>query len=202
MSLESYKKNAESQGKRVGPKTINEKYAEGYGKISINKSYANNESPSLMDDNNLSNNSGLYTFTESESEPKSRNRKIWRLTFFILILSFFVLAAIKNPAKKESKIMVKDYIVEKINAKLREEMINEENDGLTQLGAFIGIGLTSKLIDYIAETSVNDYIIFSTFDCSTNMSDSTKTILSGIIVFGNIIPLHTDINPKKFNIKN
>lgn len=199
MSLESYKKTLDSQKERIISRTLNDRYADGFRKTTIDTSCEKNESLNLIDGGNSSNYSTYSTFTESES--KTRNRKIKSLIFFILILSVLVVAAIKNPSETESNIMVKDYIVQKVNEKFREEMTNEENDGFKQFGAFLGMTFSSNLIDYVAETSVNNYIIFSTFDCYTNITDSPKTVLSGLIIFGKIIPLHTDIDPQKLNIK-
>jgi len=126
-------------------------------------------------------------------ENKPRKRRSGCLIFSILIIALFVVSAIKNPSESESKEIVKSYIVEKVNNKLRTEMTNDENDRMQQLGAFLGMAFASNLIDYMCETKVNDCIIFTTFDCTTKVDDSKKTIVSGIIFFGKIIPLKTDI---------
>ena len=197
MSLESYKKTLESQRERIFYETLNDKYADGFGKTTFDDSCEKNENIYLIDESDSSNHSSVSSFTESKRKPQKRKSR--SVIFFILILSFFVVAAIKNPSETESKVMVKDYILEKANEMLREEMTKEENNGFKQLGAFFGMAFASNIIDYVTETSVDDYIIFSTFDCNTNFTDSPTTILSGIIMFGKIIPLHTDIDPQKLS---
>lgn len=96
--------------------------------------------------------------------------------------------------------MVKDFVVEQLNTVLRDEMIDDDNEGIKQLGIFLGITFASSVFDYISDVKVNDYVLFTTFDCTTEVTGSVKTIVSGIIVFGKIVPLKTDLDKEKLNI--
>lgn len=126
-------------------------------------------------------------------ETRPRKRHSGCLIFFILIVALFAVSAIKNPSENESKEIVKGFIVEKINNKMRTGMNNEDNDGLKQLGAFLGMAFSSNIIDYFCEIQVNDHIVFSTFDCTAEVDKERKTIVSGVIFLGKLIPLKSDI---------
>lgn len=126
---------------------------------------------------------------KSQNQKKSRGRVI--IIFLSLIL---VIAAVKNPSENESKEMINNYLVEKFNNKLTSYLNQDDSDTFKQLGAFLGMKLAPQILDYISETRVNDYIVFSTFECITDISDYNKTIVSGIILFGKIIPLDTDLD--------
>lgn len=80
-------------------------------------------------------------------------------------------------------------------------MNNEENDGFKQFGAFLGMTFAPQIVDHFSDIKVKDYILFSTFDCTTEVEDIDKTIVSGIIVFGKIIPMKTDLDLEKINLK-
>lgn len=122
------------------------------------------------------------------------------LIFIIVVTALLIVAAIKNPSEKESHEMVKDFVVEQLNTVLRDEMIDDDNEGIKQLGIFLGITFASSVFDYISDVKVNDYVLFTTFDCTTEVTGSVKTIVSGIIVFGKIVPLKTDLDKEKLNI--
>ncbi len=127
------------------------------------------------------------------AEAKPRKKRKGFLISLLLIIILFAVSAIKNPSENVGKEIVKEFIVEKVNNKLRSEMINEDNDGFKQFAAFLGMAFTSNIIDYVCEIQVHDYIVFSTFDCTTDVEDERKTIVSGVIFFGKLIPLKTDI---------
>lgn len=129
-------------------------------------------------------------------EPRSGSRRTGALVTLILLVAILMVAAIKNPSESESRKLVNNYIVEKINDKLRDEMTNDENDGLKQLGAFIGMTFSSHILEYLSETEVNDCVLFSTFNCKAKLEDTSITIAKGIILFGKVIPLKTDLNLK------
>lgn len=120
-----------------------------------------------------------------------RKNRTGVLVFILILLAVFVVAAVKNPSEAEGKKMVKDYIVEKVNYVLKSEMNNEENDGFNQFGAFLGMTFAPQIVDLVSDIKVKDYILFSTFDCTTELEVTDKTIVSGVIVFGKIIPMKT-----------
>ena len=175
MSLESYKKFLEDQQRT---KTINDRYA---------------NLPKREYEENIE--------VEQVITKTPRKNRTGVLVFILIILAVFIVAAVKNPSEAEGNKMVKDYIVEKVNYVLKSEINNEENDGLKQFGAFLGMAFSSQIIDYVSDIEVSDYILFSTFDCTMEVEEKNRTIVSGVIVFGKIIPLKTDLDLKKLNLK-
>lgn len=125
---------------------------------------------------------------------KPRKKRHGCLIFILIIVALIVVSVIKNPSEQESKELVKDFVVEKINKYLRNEMTNEDNDPSKFFGAMIGLALSSSLVDYACETEVDDYVIFSTFDCTAELEKSNKTVVAGIIFCGKVIPLKTEID--------
>lgn len=137
--------------------------------------------------------------TEYVYVEQSKSRKIGWLIFLMIIMATLVVAAIKNPSTSETKSLIKDALVEKINEKIKEETTNEENNGVERLSALLGMTLTSYIFDYFTDTKVSDYIIYSTFDCTAKDGEETKTVVSGIVVFGKIIPLKTDLKQESLD---
>lgn len=131
-----------------------------------------------------------YVYME---QPKSRKLGFgWILTF--IIIAILVVAAMKNPSASETKTLIKDTLIEKINERMGAEIMNGDNDGATQFGAFLGMTLAPYLLDYFTNIHVNNYVIFSTFDCTAKIGEEMKSIVSGIVVFGKAIPLKSDLN--------
>ena len=125
--------------------------------------------------------------------PKSHTLGFgWIITF--IIIAFFVVAAIKNPSASETKTLIKDTLIEKINERMGAEIRNGDNDGATQFGAFLGMTLAPYLLDYFTNIHVNNYVIFSTFDCTAKFGEEMQSIVSGIVVFGKVVPLKSDLN--------
>lgn len=174
MSLESYKKALEAQQERE-------------------RKFSNEAKP--KSEERIRTQEPEYVYVEA----KPRKKHSGCVNFIILLAALFIVSAIKNPSERESKEMVKSFIVEKVNNKLRGEMTNEDNDGAKQFGALLGMAFASNIIDYVSEINVTDYIIFTSFDCTTKVDDSERTIVSGIIFLGKIIPLKSDI--KSENLK-
>lgn len=175
MALESYKKLTENQQKT---KTINDLYA------------------------NLPRRHYAETIEEEQiiSKP-SRKKQFGVLGLIFIFFAVVIVAAVKNPSEIEGKKMIKDYIVEKVNYVLKSEINNQENDGLKQFGAFLGMTFASQIVDHVSDIKVKDYILFSTFDCTTEVEDIDRTIVSGVIAFGKIIPMKTDLDLEKINLK-
>lgn len=169
MSLESYKKTIEAQKERE-----REYYPPSQSKEQENKHTQETE----------------FVYVEGIS----RKKQTGCLVFFIIIGVLVIVASIKNPSENESRVLVKDFIVEKLNDHMRAEMNNDDNDGLKKLGAFLGITFSSKIMDYVTQINVTDYVLLSTFDCTIEIKEEQNTIVSGIIVFGKIIPLKSDMN--------
>lgn len=121
-----------------------------------------------------------------------RNVLLW-LVGLMIFLAIFIISAIKNPSEKDGKEMVNQFIVERINDKLRTDIDANKDDGFTVIGGYIGMALIPKIVDYIIDTKVSDYVVLSTFKCTAETNDEPRNMLSGIIVFGKVIPLDSDL---------
>lgn len=116
-----------------------------------------------------------------------------KLIFFIIVIGILVLAAVKNPTEEEAKQRVKTEMTELINDKVESNVDTEAGMSLKQIGASIVKHIAPALVDKMIDVDVNNYIVFTTFNASSSFNDSKVSIASGIIVFGKIIPLKTDI---------
>lgn len=135
------------------------------------------------------------TETEYGYIEQSKNRKHgfgW-LIFGAIIIALFFLAALKNPSKTEAKSEIKTMIMEKVTEKMRQEVTNEENDGWKQIGSGLAMLFTPTIIDNMVQTDISDYVFFSTFDASVTVDEEKRTLVAGIILFGKVIPLKSDI---------
>lgn len=169
MSLEGYKKIIASQRERE----------EGYTTDRVRPVFSAEES-------------GPSAPAYSSTKPTSHKKHLgWFLTL-MLILTLLVVSAIKNPSESDSRDMVKNFIVEKVNDALREQMTDKDSDGLTAFVSLLGMAFMPNLLDYACEIKVTDYILLTTFDCTTPIAESENCIVSGVIIFGKIIPLHSD----------
>lgn len=110
---------------------------------------------------------------------------------FIVIL----LAAITNPSTTDAEADIKSLIVDKYNDTIREE-INGDDDTSAgeQVGAAFATALGPLIIDHLVDIDVSDYILFSTFNSQVTIKGEDKTIVAGVIIFGKVIPLESDIN--------
>lgn len=100
-----------------------------------------------------------------------------------------IIAAIKNPSVTESKQLIKDAAIEKINGKLSSNVLS----GTQQFASMLGMFLAPTLLDKFVTIDVNDYVVFSTFKATIVVIEEHKNLASGIIVFGNVVPLSSDI---------
>lgn len=126
------------------------------------------------------------------SDPRKHGFR-W-LIFSFIVIAIIVVAAVKNPSATETKALIKDALVETFNEKIEAKMMSDEDNGAKQLGAFLGMALAPHVLDYFTTIDVNDYVVFSTFDCRTKDEEESRTIVSGVVVFGKVIPLKSDLN--------
>lgn len=123
----------------------------------------------------------------------------WRRTVGVIavaaIFSVLFLAAFKNPSETEAKAELKSKFEEKVNEFLLSEFNNDKsNNVLDQIMAAFAINYVPSIVDSLVQIEVSDYIFFSTFETMLKDDDERKILASGIIVFGKIIPLHSDFN--------
>lgn len=116
-----------------------------------------------------------------------------KLIFLGIVAIILAIAAIKNPSVTESKQLIKDVAITKINEKLRTDIFDENKSDSQQFGSMLGMLLAPTFIDKFATITVNDYILFSTFKATIELKDEQNNLASGIILFGNVIPISSDI---------
>lgn len=131
-----------------------------------------------------------YVYIE---QPKCHKRGGGWLIFGGIIIALLCLAALKNPSKTEAKAEIKTMIMEKVTEKMRQEVAKEDNDAWTQIGSGLAMLFAPTIIDSMVQTDISDYIFFSTFDASVTVDEEKRTLAAGIILFGKVIPLRSDI---------
>ena len=106
--------------------------------------------------------------------------------FILALVAFLILAAVKNPSESEARQLVKNAAIEYINKEMRKEVNQDKNNWLYSLLEMV---LVPTAYDYMLQTDVDDYIFFSTFSISVTKEYGSKSLVSGIILFGKLIPL-------------
>lgn len=135
----------------------------------------------------------IATVSAYTEHPKSREHRFGWLIFIGIIIALFFLAALKNPSKTEAKAEIKTMIMEKVTEKMRQEVTNEDNDALTQISSGLAMLFAPTFIDNMVQTEISDYIFFSTFDASITLDEEKRTLAAGIILFGKVIPMTSDL---------
>lgn len=132
-------------------------------------------------------------------QPKSRKRGwFWMVSGVALVVVLF-LAALKNPSKAEAKAELKSMIMDVVTAEMRQEVTNEDNDVWKQICSGLAMLFAPTIIDNMVQTEISDYIFFSTFDARVAVDEEMRTLVSGIILFGKVIPLKSDIKQDSFS---
>lgn len=123
--------------------------------------------------------------------PKSRNRK----TIFIMIaiISVLILAILENPSISRAKEDVNTIIKEKVKENLW--LLEKDKSEGNELGTELAIMFASPLIDSYINTKISNYILFSTFEAYCY--EIPDPVVSGIIIFGKVIPLHWHLKNSK-----
>lgn len=119
-----------------------------------------------------------------------KKRRTGRIIVLVAIAAVLILAAVKNPSKTEAKAEIKNTLVEYANEKMLEH-ITDTDAPVAQVGSALGLMLAPTLLDYVVQTDVSDYIFFSTFRATVPVPEK-QNLVSGIIVFGKVIPLKSD----------
>ena len=136
-----------------------------------------------------------YYFDERRAPSRKRKRKKKRrigcFVFLIILIAFFTTAAITNPTPYESEKIIKGTVLEYAE---KYALKKAESGGvLMQAGVAMGMKLAPKLWDHAVKTEVQDYVFFSTFKADLDFKGINKNLLSGVIVFGYMIPLKSGI---------
>ena len=170
MSLESYLQELEKQRKFEGEYNSDEK----------EKSRVKNKKKEEV-----------KHLTETSIKPKGRSRR-FVLTPLVLTICFLCgMALIKNPSQLESKEIIKMTAVQHINNYF-EKQSEETDNGWEKFGYGIAKLLTPTAYDAMVQTEIDDYVLFTKFSASFNLGEEKKYV-KGIILFGKVIPLDTNI---------
>lgn len=140
---------------------------------------------------------------ETETDDKQPNKKKSRIRLILIAVIFFFLlfAGIKNPSESESKDLVKHHIIELINdlARQEESQNTESNEDAIITKRFLRNTLLPGIIDTMVTIHTSDYIFFSYFEATTEVNEEKKNLVSGIILFGKVLTLSSDIDRSKLN---
>lgn len=115
------------------------------------------------------------------------------LVTLVILGAVAILAAIKNPSEQQSKEMVRTFLTDKVTDTVRSNMSEEKSDGVKLVANYIASKLAPGLMESMIDVKATDYVVFSTFDARVEKAGIDKSVMSGIIVFGKLIPLSTDL---------
>lgn len=141
--------------------------------------------------------------TEIDDKQPNNKKKKFRIRLILIAVIFFFLlfAGIKNPSESESKDLIKHHIIEFINdlARKEESQNPESNEDAIITNRFLRNTLLPGLIDTMVTIHTSDYIFFSSFEATVEANDKKKNLMSGIILFGKVLPLSSDIDQNELN---
>ena len=124
----------------------------------------------------------LSNIDEKRSVPRHKSR-FGLIVWVVIVASILILAALKNPSNHEAKSEIKSLIKEKIN----------ESSADTDFMSSLAMIFVQSMLDNWLQIKVSSYIFFSTFNVTVNAHEEKISILSGIIIFGEIIPLQSEL---------
>lgn len=113
-----------------------------------------------------------------------------KLIILIIIGAICGLAAVKNPGETEAKQMVRDAVTERIQQQMQAKA--NSGSGLDKVLNGLGQAVAPKAVEHLTDVEVKNYVVFSTFKSSQKYSlgsDGEDRQLSGIILFGKVLPL-------------
>lgn len=115
--------------------------------------------------------------------------------FLIIVVAVLVIAAITNPSQSEARRLIKDTTLEYTDAYIREKAEQEADGALGAFASMLGRAIAPQVYDYAIDTRIDNFIFFSKFDMSVRMEmiGINQKVVSGIIVFGQVIPLETNV---------
>lgn len=117
---------------------------------------------------------------------------------FIIVMAAFtvilIIAAIKNPSESQGKTLIKSYFVERLEDYLLQDLSDDTNSDvfINYLGKTIIDTFAPSMIDGAVKIKGVNYVFFTTFD--VKVKGSERNLVSGIILFGKVIPLTVDID--------
>ena len=163
--------------------TLNDKYKVG-------REFHNRIKPIYRENTNMLVNSRNGHVLPKHIFPK--RVKIRSVIYFIILILF--IAALKNPSQSECEKQIKLFLVESVKDIYENMSESESDDSCKGFERLLISALAPSFIDAIAHIQTTDYILFSTFKATAEKSGRPINLVSGIMLFGKIIPLSTDIN--------
>lgn len=136
--------------------------------------------------------------TESQSDSiqqpvKSKHKMGWLFIIAIFLIALFTVAAIKNPSEADARNLIKEQVTNEINNRIQDKLSEDDSAG-TYIAAALGRLFLPTLLDITTDIEVNDYVIFSTFTVSVEVSEEESKYVKGIIVFGKVIGTSSNFN--------
>jgi len=120
------------------------------------------------------------------------------LAIFMMTI-VIAIAAIKNPSQANANAHIKSYLVERISdyVALKTSEDTESSELSKGFGRLLINALAPSFIDAMVQIQTSDYVFFSTFEAKVENKGEHKKLMSGVILFGKIIPLSTDLDKDK-----
>lgn len=131
---------------------------------------------------------GDIEFMSVEDTP-FRKPKFWRLSLIMVLLLFAIL---QNPSRAEAKAEIKTMILNHVSDKIHSKVAENDDDPLKQAGMELSMLFAPAIIDSWVNIDVTNFIAFSTFNAYTTDKGNERTIISGVILFGKVIPLNSN----------
>lgn len=170
MSLDSYLQELESQRK-------------------VKRDFDSETNRKSQEDNNRR--EKIVYLSESPVKSHSRFKRFITIPLMMIIGFLFVLALVKNPSPIESQELIKLTAIQHIN-KYLERQSEETNNGWEKFGFGLARLLAPTAYDAMVQTEIEDYVVYTKFSASFNLGDEPRYV-KGIILFGKVIPLETNI---------
>lgn len=142
-------------------------------------------------------NASIYSMQDEEDpsdeyiphEEARRYSKKFIIT--AIILGILLFAGIKNPSQKESRMLVREYLSEQLKDRVAQNESTENES--TSLGSLLVSTFAPAIIETMVRVETTDYILFTTFQSTLMFDEEQSNLLSGIILFGKVIPFSSDL---------
>lgn len=132
------------------------------------------------------------------NKPKKSRTGLYIFLAVIFIILFT--AIVTNPSQTQSKQLVKETVLSYVDDYIQKQSA-QSNDFLVQAGAALGMTLAPSLWDYGVKTKVDNYVLFSKFSSDLNIMGMNTNVVSGIILFGQVIPLNSGLRDLKKSLR-
>lgn len=153
-------------------------------------SESNSEEDNNDYESNIKNTIENYDCSKNLRSKKTGKSKVILL---ISIIAILLLAGFKNPSKMEAQTEIKAMITEHFQEIMHHEATDKNNSAGERLGSILAVFIAPTFIDNFIQVDVSNYLILSTYDANILLTDGNISLVSGIIIFGTIIPLSSDI---------